>query len=262
MTIMRLVDAHCHLESDFFIHDLDGIIAGARKAGIVRLITASITPDQWSVSTAIARRFTEVECALGVHPWYVRAEHLRRLHELTTAREQGAVAIGEIGLDSKTNSDNFALQVEAFERQLAIACAIDLPVVIHCRGAFQELHGLLKTIGVPPAGALIHSFNGSAELAGQFMKLGVSFSLGGILTYRDSKKREKLMKTIYPRHFLLETDSPDIPPIEARNDPGAPNVPENILYNLRAAAEILGESEEDVAENTTKNAVRIFGLKL
>ncbi|HPO47202.1 MAG TPA: TatD family hydrolase, partial [Spirochaetota bacterium] len=99
---MRLVDVHCHLESKHFEGRLDSIISGAREAGIVRLITSSIVPEEWGLSESIARRYPEVEFALGVHPWYIKEGDEERVEALSRARECGAVAIGEIGLDKKS----------------------------------------------------------------------------------------------------------------------------------------------------------------
>ena len=257
---MKIVDAHCHLESEHFSGDLDSIIDEARIAGLAKMITASIVPEQWDISLSLAARYEEVECALGVHPWYIDPGHKGSLPGLANAGKRGAVAIGEIGLDSKVDSPSLSVQTEFFEEQLSIARDINLPLVMHCRGAFQELLRSLKRVGLPDAGGLIHSFNSSAETAEYFMKLGISFSIGGILTYRNSAKRTRLMHRIYPHHFLLETDSPDIPPLEARTDPPTPNRPSNIIYNLRAAAEILEKPEEEIAAITTENAVRIFNL--
>lgn len=90
------------------------------------------------------------------------------------------------------------------------------------------------------------------------MEMGLSFSMGGTLTYRNSNKRAEVLKKIYPYNFLLETDSPDIPPVGIEK----PNVPSNILFNLEAAGEILGVRIEEIAEKTTENAVRIFKLKI
>ena len=256
---MRLVDVHCHLESGEFAGKLDGIIEDARGAGVVRLITASIMPEQWDVSAGLAERYPEVEFALGVHPWYIRSEYEAHLPQLSEARSRGACAIGEIGLDRKSDSAPVDLQCRFFETQLRIAKDLDLPVVIHCRGAFDLLLEFVKKVGLSSSGGVVHNFSGSAELAGQLSRYGLSFSLGGTLTYRNSRKKRDVLAAIYPEHFLLETDSPDIPPVEVR---GRPNVPANILYNLRAAAETLGEPEERIAETTTENAVRIFGLEL
>ena len=255
---MRLVDVHCHLESDEFTGGLENILAGARAAGIVKLVTASIVPEQWPVSRALARRFTEVEFACGIHPWHIQPAHMDALPRLCAAKEDGACAIGEIGLDTKIDSPDIGLQRTFFEAQLRIAKETDLPVVIHCRGAFDDLIRSLKSIGLSARGGVVHNFSGSAELARQLAKQGLRFSFGGALTYRNSRKKREALRAAYPDHLLLETDSPDIAPVEA---PERPNVPANILYNLRAAAELLGEPEEDIAEHSYSNACELFGFQ-
>ncbi len=256
---MKIIDAHCHLESREFDGMLDSIISDACKAGVVKLITSSITPSQWEISRAIALKYPAVEFALGVHPWYGSLTDLADIENLKHSRDMGAVAIGEIGLDRKVDSPPFGVQLRIFERQLEIARDLNLPVILHCRGAFNELMASIKKIGMPVAGGIIHSFAGSMEIARDLMRYGLSFSLGGILTYRRNNKRARMLNLIYPDNLLLETDSPDIPPVQCM---GRPNVPANIVYNLHGAAEILGVTEEEVALNTTKNAVRIFRLTI
>ncbi len=256
---MKLVDTHCHLESEYFKDRLDTIISDAQDAHIVKLITSSINPGQWGESKAIGERFPEVEYALGVHPWYTTPSDLDIIHRLGVEAKKGAVAIGEIGLDRKIDNPGLEIQTKIFEIQLSIAREVNLPLILHCRGAFNELMLSLKRVGMPEAGGVIHSFSGSGELADELLKFNLNFSLGGILTYKKNKKRIKLLERIYPRHLLLETDSPDIPPVQAM---GKPNVPANITFNLKAAAELTGESIERVAENTTANAVRLFNLEI
>jgi len=252
---MQLVDTHCHLEAEEFEGRLDSIVADARAAGVVKLVTASITPDQWPVSRAIAARYPEVAFAWGIHPWYALEEHRAQVNGLRQAREAGAAAIGEIGLDAKVESPPFAFQQELFEAQLRIAKDLDLPVVIHCRGAFNQLFEILKTVGAPGVGGMVHAFSGSVELAEECLKHGLYLSMGGALSYRNSKKREKVLHRVYPDHLVLETDSPDIPPVEVH---GTTNVPANIRYNLAGAAAMLGVPEEDIATHTTRNAARLF----
>lgn len=258
---MELVDVHCHLESGYLFDNLKNILDDARDAGIRKLITASITPDQWNTSLHLSRKHEEIECALGVHPWYIEEDFFGELDNLNGAASQGAVAIGEMGLDSKIDSITMEQQVPFFEKQLSVAREVNLPVIIHCRGAFGEVKKSIKRVGMPEAGGIIHSFSGSVDIAEELIPLGLSFSLGGILTYRNSRKRAKLLHRIYPDHLLLETDSPDIPPVEARSDPAMPNVPSNILYNLLAAAEILEVPAEEIARETTEKAKKIFNLK-
>lgn len=255
---MKLVDVHCHLESEEFRDSLDDVLADARRAGLAKLVTASITPEQWPISRALAERYPEVECAWGVHPWYIKPEHEAQLDELRGARDAGVAAIGEIGLDRKVASPDFEMQQRLFEAQLRIAIEFDLPVVIHCRGAFDDLATSFKRVGVPKRGGLIHSYSGSAEWIRPWLEKGIHASLGGALTYRNSRKKREVLQLVYPDFLLLETDSPDIPPVELQ---GQVNVPANIVYNLRAASEILGRSEDEIAARTTANAARLFGWK-
>lgn len=254
---MELVDVHCHLENDFFQSNLDETLSFARRAGVRKLITASAYPAQWSLSAELARRYEAVEFAVGIHPWYCPESVDSHLASLASAA-LGAVAIGEIGLDAKTQRYPMARQLDILIPQLELARDLELPVVLHCRGAFNELLMLLRKYG-PERGGVVHNFSGSPELAEELIQHGFSFSMGGVLTWRNSPKRARLLRAIYRDHFMLETDAPDIPPVEAR---GTPNTPANILYVLRAASEILERPAEEIAAMTTRNAARLFDLHL
>jgi TatD DNase family protein len=234
------------------------VIDDAVKAGIAKLLTSSVTFSEWEKSANIAKKFSQVEFSIGVHPWYVSESDRDIKTKLDKASGIGAVAIGEIGLDLKIDSPSFSLQREIFELQLQYAVETDIPVIIHCRGAFNELIESINRIGVPGRGGIVHAYSGSLELTEILIKKGLSFSIGGTLTYKNSKKRSAVLKRIYPDFFLLETDSPDIPPLNTLK----PNVPSNILLNLKAASEILEITEEKIAESTTINAKKIFGLEL
>ncbi len=255
---MKLVDSHCHLEAPEFRDIIDSIISDASQAGIVKLITSSVTCSEWETSRHIHRSFSQVEFSLGVHPWYVSDSDLNIKHKLDAEKNSGAVAIGEIGLDRKITLPAFELQRAVFTLQMEYAVDTDTPVIIHCRGAFNELIETLNFTGVPRSGGIVHAYSGSPEITGILIKKGLSFSMGGTLTYRNSRKRSDVLKMIYPEHFLLETDSPDIPPVNTVK----PNVPSNILHCLKAASEILGVPEELIAASTTENASRIFKLKI
>lgn len=255
---MKLVDSHCHLEAPEFSAILDAVIKDAEHAGIVKLITSSVTYDEWGVSESISAKYRAVEFSIGVHPWYVSERDLDIRRKLEQASGLGAIAVGEIGLDRKIETPHFDLQIKIFEEQMKFAVDANLPVIIHCRGAFNELIESMNRTGVPARGGIVHAFSGSAEIAEALIKKGLSFSIGGTLTYKTSRKRSEVMSLIYPHHFLLETDSPDIPPVGKEK----PNVPANILLNLRAASEITGRPEEEIADFTTENAKRIFGLKI
>lgn len=256
---MRLIDVHCHLESDLYKGNLDKVIERAEKAGIVKLITSSIFPDQWGLTKNISEIYNCVEFALGVHPWYIEEKHFSRLSDLNSLASSGACAIGEIGLDKKIENAKFELQIKFFEAQLEIAGNAGLPVIVHCRGAYNELIEILKKFRKSNISGIIHSYSGNAEIAEILIKYNFSFSFGGALTYRNSRKKSEALKVIYPDYFLLETDSPDIPPVEVNGDI---NYPENIHYNLKAASEIINKPVGEIAEKSTANAVRIFRLKI
>ncbi len=255
---MKLVDSHCHLEAPEFKDNLADIIEDAGRIGIIRLITSSVIYDESEKSRSIHEKYNEVEYSIGIHPWYVSASDMDIQYMLEKNSGMGEVAIGEIGLDRKIKSPEFNLQQQIFELQLRYAVDTNKPVIIHCRSAFNELIESLNRTGIPSAGGIVHAYSGSPELTEILIKKGLSFSMGGTLTYRNSKKRTEVLNRIYPEHFLLETDSPDIPPVNTVK----PNVPSNILLNLKAASEILGISEEKIAESTTANAVKIFRLKV
>lgn len=251
----RLVDVHCHLESPELADGLDVHLENAARSGVIHLVTASVTPAEWGISLGLKQRYPQVKCALGIHPWYATEKDIEHITELHDAVKWGAIAIGEIGLDRKIDTPDFDLQLDVFERQMRIAIALDLPVVVHCRGAFNELISSVKKTGMPGRGGIIHAFSGSAELARSLIALGFSFSMGGTLTYRASGKRRSVLDLIYPDYFMLETDAPDIPPVQK---PERPNVPGNILYNLEGASRITGIPEEEIARQTTKNAEKFF----
>jgi len=225
------------------------------EVDLLVVVGDDLDTSQRAVGMAEKRIFA----AVGIHPYHadrVDEEALTKLRRL--AALEGVVAIGEIGLDKKIETPAMELQTEFFEAQLEIAKELNLPVAIHCRGAFNELLSSLTRVGIPAVGGMIHAFSGNVQLARTFVEFGLKFSLGRSLTYKKCRKREELMAFIYPDHFLLETDSPDMVPIGA--DPEMPNEPKNIVFNLRGAADILGRDEAEIAETTTQNALHLFAL--
>jgi TatD DNase family protein len=221
------------------------------------MINAATEPSDWNACRALKEKYLSCEYALGIHPWYIGNDAESFLQGLSPSDFTGACAIGEIGLDKKFNRVDFALQMKIFRMQVELARDCNLPVMLHCVAAFAELVSELKRCPLKQGGVL-HNFNGSAELAKDLSRYGLFFSLGGTLTYRDSRKRTELLTYIYPSLFMLETDSPDIPPAEKK---GMINEPSFIRYNLTAAAEMLCIAEEDIAAVTTENAVALFALK-
>jgi TatD DNase family protein len=231
----------------------DDVVARAKLAGVSHLLNAATEPGDWSACRDLSSRYDICMYALGIHPWYIPSDAVGYLNRLTSADFKGAHAIGEIGLD-KRNGTDFDVQIQVFRKQIELAHELDLPVVMHCVSAFQEISGELKRCPVR-RGAVIHNFNGSAELAADLSKRNIYFSMGGTLTYRDIGKRGLMLRSVYPGRLLLETDSPDIPPFEKK---GSVNEPANILYNARAAARIADVPVEEMAERTLEIFRRLF----
>ncbi len=251
---MRLVDVHCHLQASVFNGKLDRVIDRAVNNEVVRIINNGTCPDDWNKCIEIGLQYEMIRTALGIHPWYIPNNYAEGLITLETVKRISA--IGEIGLDKRHTKIPYNIQREVFEKQLIIAKERNLPAIIHCITDYQDLLEIFKKIGLPEKGCVLHAFNGNKETAEAFAKYKVYFSIGGVVTYRDSKKREEMIKSIYPEKFLMETDSPDLPPIEMK---GKTNEPSNILYIAEACSEILGIASTRIADSAFVNAGNIFG---
>ncbi|MCX8064964.1 MAG: TatD family hydrolase [Candidatus Hydrogenedentes bacterium] len=257
---MKFIDSHCHLEAEEFAHDLPNIISDGVKSGIVKFITSSVVPEQWEKSIGLTYTYSQVECTCGIHPWYIKESHFPSLNTLEKIIEKHkVVGIGEIGLDRKIEGPPFELQEEIFIKQLEIAKKINIPVVVHCRGAFPDLIRIIKKVGLPNKGGMIHAYKGNLEITKQLLPLGFYFSFGCSITFPQSNKKIELLKLIYPDKILIETDSPDIPPVGKAEER---NIPSNILLVVKELSKYLEKNEEEIAEVTTRNAYDLFSLNL
>ena len=164
------------------------------------------------------------------------------------------IAVGEIGLDYYKGKENKDKQIELFEKMLNLAEKHELPIIVHSRKAMQDTYDIIKKHNV--AGSM-HSYQGSAEMAREFIKLGFYMGIGGTVTHTNNKKTRKMLNEIGIEHILLETDSPYLPPEEKR---GEMNTPLNIKYIIKKIAEELNIEESEVIEITAENAKRLFKI--
>ena len=164
------------------------------------------------------------------------------------------IAVGEIGLDYYHTKDNKAKQIELFEKMLNLAQKHDLPVIVHSRKAIQDTFDILKEHDVVGS---MHCYQGSAEMAQEFIKLGFYIGIGGPITHTNNKKIRKMLKKTDVNHMLVETDSPYLTPEEKK---GERNTPLNLRYITRRIAEELDMKENEVIEITTQNAKRLFNI--
>ncbi|MDA8094744.1 MAG: TatD family hydrolase [Betaproteobacteria bacterium] len=252
-----LIDTHAHLDASEFAPDRDAVVDAARAQGVGCIVVPGVSWENLPAVLATCRRYALCVPALGLHPLYVgshRPEHLAGLREWV-ARER-PVAIGEIGLDYYVPGVDPAAQAYYFVEQLRIARAFDLPVLLHVRKAHDQALKLLRRMGVDRG--IAHAFNGSAQQAQAFIKQGFKLGFGGALTFPRALKLRALARELPLGAIVLETDAPDIPPIDAGR---GRNSPQYLRAIAQCVADLRAMPFEDLAEATTINAREVLALR-
>jgi TatD DNase family protein len=248
-----IVDTHCHIyESE--MENADEIIRQAAEKGI-HLILNGTDPKSNGEVLELAGRFDNVHAALGYFHTLageIGEEDIFLLDKQLS--NDNVVAVGEIGLDYYHGKDNRDEQIELFEMMLELAERHDLPVIVHCRKAMQDTFDMLKDHDVSGS---MHCYQGSAEMAREFVKLGFYIGVGGPVTHSNNRKARKTLKEIGIGHVLVETDSPYLPPEEKR---GEINTPDNLKYIISGIADELDMGEDEVITITAENAKKLFGI--
>ncbi len=257
MTIMlQLADSHVHLDDASFDADRDAVIERARAAGIGLQIVPGVDAASWPRIRALCAPGSGLYPAYGMHPMFM---HSHRPDDLATLshwlKEHRPVAVGEIGLDFYEEPYDAQEQREYFKQQLALAREFDLPVILHARGALDEVTATLRRIG--GLRGVVHSFSGSQQQAEQLWKLGFHLGIGGPVTYERAQRLRRIVATMPIEFLLLESDAPDQPGSGHR---GERNEPAHVAEVLQCVANLRGENPVTVATATTSNARRLFGV--
>ncbi|MDD2335361.1 MAG: TatD family hydrolase [Geobacteraceae bacterium] len=250
------VDTHCHLDHPSLATRLDDVLASARAVGVERFIVPGVSPEKWEGIARLAAGTPGVFAAFGLHPM-LAARYDEPLLEALAEYAAKAVAIGEIGLDYALAGVSRKEQATAFRGQLRLAVRMGLPVIIHCRQAFDDLIHILREERVREVGGVMHAYSGSYEMACLFGKEGVLISFSGSVTYSNAVKTPRVASRIPLEQLLLETDSPDMAPEPYR---GKINEPAFLLETARAVARIREIGIDEVAQKTTANAERLFRI--
>lgn len=248
-----LVDTHCHLDLKPLVSNLSVVLASARQVGVTRFVVPGVHPANWERMDAIAREHAGVYPAFGTHPMHADLADDQALGRLAEIAARG-VAIGEIGLDS-LYSVPLEVQERAFREQLRLAVSLGLPVLVHCRGAFQRLLRILREEDARRVRGIMHAFSGSVEMALEFIRLGFLISISGTVTWDNAVRPVRLARQLPLESLVLETDAPDLPPQVFR---GQPNQPAYLVEMQRTVAQIRGIRPVDVLMQTTKNAEILF----
>ena len=256
-----LIDTHCHLDAAEFNADRDAVAASALQDGVGMIVIPAVERENFQQVIDLTYKYDHCSMALGIHPMYVDGAQpsdlveLKRLIAEQLARPRPKiVAVGEIGLDFFVTKTNRETQEYFFTEQLKIANEFDLPVVLHVRRAVDDVLKYLRKYKVQ--GGIAHAFNGSAQQAEAFAKLGFKLGFGGAMTYPRALKIRELAKTLPLEYIVLETDSPDIAPewigTKGRNNPAQLVKIAQILANLRS------QETSQIIEITGKNALQIL----
>jgi TatD DNase family protein len=252
----RIIDTHCHLDIEQFDADREEVLVRARKNGVTDLVIPAVTADRWDGLLALCMGDPGLHPALGLHPVYLEQHGENDLEKLPDAiAASRPVAIGEIGLDFALRDLDRKRQVDLLERQLDIAEAFALPVILHVRKAHDDIIRLLKKRSLP--GGTVHAFNGSIQQAETYIAMGFKLGFGGMLTFERSNKLRRLAKALPASALVLETDAPDL---TVASHQGERNSPEYLPEVLTALADVREESREEVAASTSANAREVFNL--
>lgn len=260
--MIEFVDGHCHVHGPEYNSDREDVMQRARAAGVRYVVAVGTGADYKEVGTAVefAETTEEVFATAGIHPHDAKQFLEADLSELRRiAGHEKLLALGEIGLDYHYVHSPPGIQQRVLIAQLELARELKLPVVIHCRDAWQDLRQLLadhwRTSGL---GGVLHCFTGSREDAFALMDWGFMVSFAGNVTYRNAEGLRAVAMEIPLDKLLTETDSPYLPPVPHR---GRRNEPAFVAEVARQLATLRGLSEEEMARYVMENFCRFFTLK-
>ena len=259
--MMNLTDSHAHVDVSDFDSDRDAMLERAREAGVRTILAIGNGPEIEKLGAAVpfAESHDWIYAAAGIHPHEARhatEAHYAELERL--AHHPRVVAWGEIGLDFHYDHSPRDVQASVFRQQLALARAAKKPVIIHCREAWPECLEILQTDWRSPGlGGIFHCFSGTAEEAGRGMDLGFLISFAGNVTFPKSQNLRDVAREIPLDQMLVETDSPFLAPPPHR---GRRNEPAYVAEVARTIANVRNLPASEVAETTSANFRRFFGL--
>jgi TatD DNase family protein len=256
---MKFVDTHCHLYLQEFDDDRKIAIQRSIDSGVTKILLPNIDSTSWQPMQALIQQFPDTCFPMaGLHPTSVLPESIdTEMAEVERQLETGNyIAIGEIGIDLYWDKTHQALQEETFRHQIQLAKKHKLPIAIHVRKSFDEVWRILKPETGTELKGVFHCFPGDEMQARRAIEAGFLLGIGGVVTFKNSGL-QKIVATVGPEHIILETDAPFLAPAPYR---GKRNEPAYILIIAEKVAELCSLSIEEVADVTTKNALKLFNL--
>jgi TatD DNase family protein len=268
---MNYIDSHCHLDGEELKDDLDVVVQRARAAGCQAIFLPAIDVASCHTVLDTCSQYPGY-CypMLGLHPEEVRADWRDQLLAISNwllaishqhkSNSQQPIAIGEVGLDYYWSREFEEEQLQAFEEQVRWAVEQQLPLMIHCRKAQNEMVNLLKRYADELPGGVFHCFTGNEQEARQLLEFPrFVLGIGGVLTFKKSHLPEVLPACVPLHRIVLETDAPYMSPVPLR---GQRNEPANIVHVIKRLAEAYGVSEQEICRQTNENVKKVFGIQI
>jgi TatD DNase family protein len=253
------IDTHVHLNADQYDEDLQDVINRAREAKVSKMVVIGFDTITIKRAIELAEEHPDIYAVVGWHPVDAidcTEDDLKWIEEL--ASHPKVVAIGEMGLDYHWDKSPKDIQQVIFRKQIQLAKRVKLPIVIHNREATEDVVQILKEEGAAEVGGIMHCFSGSVETAKQCIDMNFMISLGGPVTFKNSKKPKEVAKEVPLEYLLIETDAPYLAPHPYR---GKRNEPSYVPLVAEEIARLKDLPIEEVAEKTTQNALRFFNIE-
>ena len=255
---MNIIDTHTHLYLKQFNEDIDMVINRSKEIGVNKFIFPAIDSSHFNDMHNLKDKYpNSIYLMTGLHPTDVKENYKDELNfVVNTLKTNNYVAIGEIGIDLYWEKSFLKQQQDAFKFQIRLAIKHDLPIVIHCREAFNEIFEILDKENCDKLSGVFHCFTGTFEEAQRAIDLGFVLGIGGVVTFKNGGI-DKFLHKIDLKNIVLETDSPYLAPVPFR---GKRNESSYIIYVLKKLSELYKIQKEEIALVTTNNAKKMFSL--
>ncbi len=254
-----LIDTHAHIDFDNY-ENIETVIENAQKNDVQKIIIPGVEPKDFDRIIQLIEKYDCLYGQLGVHPSEARQYNDEiGAKILDLGQHEKIVAIGEIGLDYYWDKSFIDIQKEVLIKQIEIANKLKKTIVIHNREAHADCLDIIKKHRSPDINVIMHCFSGSSEFAELCVKEGFYISFCGVVTFKNAKKPKEVAQSVPMENIIIETDSPFLAPQAHR---GEQNEPAYVKFVAEEIAQLRGLSFDEVAEITTKNAIKAFNLKM
>ncbi len=255
---MILTDTHTHLYSEAFEEDREDMMQRALQASITRFFIPAIDSTYTKAMLRLEAAYPKnVFLMMGLHPTSVKENYKEELQHVTEMLAQRKFyAVGEIGIDLYWDKTFLNAQQEAFRYQIQLAKKYRLPIVIHCREAFDEIFEVLETEKDESLFGIFHCFTGTLEQARKAISYNMKLGIGGVVTFKNGKI-DRFLNEIDLKHIVLETDAPYLAPVPYR---GKRNESAYLVNILEKLADVYGQAPGEIAAITTANSKAVFGI--